>query len=34
MLAMATGGIVALAVVIVVLVGLFVFVLGRARRSG
>lgn len=34
MLAMATGGIVALAVVIVILIALFVFVLGRARRSG
>jgi len=29
-----TGGIVALAIVVVVLVVLFVYVLGKARRSG
>jgi hypothetical protein len=33
MLALGTGGIVALAIVIVILVALFVFVLGRARRG-
>jgi hypothetical protein len=34
MLALGTGGIVALAIVVVVLVVLFVYVLGKARRSG
>lgn len=34
MLALGTGGIVALAIVVVVLVALFVYVLGKARRSG
>ncbi len=33
MLAMATGGIVALAAAIVILVVVFVYILGRARRS-
>lgn len=31
---MGTGGIVALAIVVVVLIVLFVYVLGKARRSG
>jgi hypothetical protein len=34
MLALSTGGIVALAIVIVILIVLFVYVLGKARRSG
>jgi hypothetical protein len=33
MLAIGTGGIVALAIVLVVLIGLFVVILGRARRT-
>jgi hypothetical protein len=33
MLALGTGGIVALAIVLVVLIGLFVVILGRARRT-
>jgi len=34
MLALATGAIVALAIVVVLLIVLFVYVLGKARRSG
>ena len=34
MLALSTGGIVALAIVVVILIALFVYVLGKARRSG
>lgn len=34
MLALSTGGIVALAIVVVLLVVVFVYVLGKARRSG
>ena len=33
MLALSTGGIVALAIVVVILIVLFVYVLGKARRS-
>ena len=33
MLAMGTGGIVALAIVLVILIVLFFFILGRARRA-
>ena len=34
MLALATGAIVALAIVVVLLIVLFVYILGKARRSG
>ena len=34
MLALATGAIVALAIVVVILIALFVYILGKARRSG
>jgi hypothetical protein len=34
MLALGTGGIVALAIVVVILIVLFIYVLGKARRSG
>jgi hypothetical protein len=34
MLALATGAIVALGIVVVLLIVLFVYILGKARRSG
>jgi hypothetical protein len=34
MLALATGAIVALSIVVVLLIVLFVYILGKARRSG
>jgi hypothetical protein len=34
MLALATGAIVALAIVVVILIVLFIYILGKARRSG
>ena len=33
-MALATGAIVALAIVVVILIALFVYILGKARRSG
>jgi hypothetical protein len=34
MVALSTGGIVALAIVVVLLIVVFVYILGKARRSG